>query len=361
MFYRINTSKKVPLINAYMKNDINEFKKLIASGENVDCLSNLDRSLISLVIENSNNFNDKENRKFFKILCDSDVYLGSVGHDAPLIITSILNNSSVYYAKNLLKKNGLMMFYDEINNVKKTKTLFTAIDNAIGLQDMEKIKLLLPYYKMMKTKISNEEPMLHRVLHMHNVNNIIKIIKILNNYGLDFNERDYDGYTCLHITASFNKNKKLFNFLIKNKADINAKDNNNNTPLMKASLYGNHEAMKILIKNGANINQKNKDGKTALMIAAHSNINKTMGILLKSSSKTDIQDNEGNNFTYHFIKNLHVSNIESYEKLFKKNYKLFLSKNYEGISSFGIIQYRYPDFFKKMQSFIKKRENAIKN
>ena len=72
--------------------------------------------------------------------------------------------------------------------------------------------------------------------------------------------------TDLHLAA---KNNLRFSskYLIKAGADVNAKCNQLETPLYKASYEGHIEMVKILIQNGASINKKNVYGDTALHAA----------------------------------------------------------------------------------------------
>ena len=55
--------------------------------------------------------------------------------------------------------------------------------------------------------------------------------------------------------------------LIENGADINARDFNQATPLMYATVRNSHKVIKLLIDSGADINSKDNDGTTVLIIA----------------------------------------------------------------------------------------------
>lgn len=54
--------------------------------------------------------------------------------------------------------------------------------------------------------------------------------------------------------------------LLKNGADVNARDEQDMTALMWASERGHTEMVKLLLENGADVNANNNDGQTALMV-----------------------------------------------------------------------------------------------
>lgn len=52
--------------------------------------------------------------------------------------------------------------------------------------------------------------------------------------------------------------------LLKNKAEINAKDKTGQTPLHEAAYLGHLEVVKILVTDGADVNVRDENGKTPL-------------------------------------------------------------------------------------------------
>ena len=87
---------------------------------------------------------------------------------------------------------------------------------------------------------------------------------------------EYSGETHLHAAAEWVRNPVIIEELVKNGADVKAKDNNGNTPLHWAVMdrvewhsdKGNVDVIWKLIRLGADPNAKNNEGDTPLHLAA---------------------------------------------------------------------------------------------
>ena len=80
------------------------------------------------------------------------------------------------------------------------------------------------------------------------------------------NMPDSSGSTALMV-ASYKEHRDIVNFLLREGADIDKKNNNGTTALMAAVGQSNEEVVQILLDRGADPNIRNNDGDTALMIA----------------------------------------------------------------------------------------------
>lgn len=81
-------------------------------------------------------------------------------------------------------------------------------------------------------------------------------------------------------------------------ADVNAKDEQGDTPLISCAhdAYFGNQKIKIaetLIAHGAAVNTPNRDGQTALMIAALNDWPELINLLLKNGAKIEARDNDG--------------------------------------------------------------------
>ncbi|RMG03466.1 MAG: ankyrin repeat domain-containing protein, partial [Acidobacteria bacterium] len=61
---------------------------------------------------------------------------------------------------------------------------------------------------------------------------------------------------------------EIARLLISSGANVNAKDQDGQTPLHEAAWYGNSGVAKLLISSRADLNAKNKNGKTPLGVAS---------------------------------------------------------------------------------------------
>jgi ankyrin repeat protein len=87
----------------------------------------------------------------------------------------------------------------------------------------------------------------------------VEKVKKLLKEGADVNAKDRFGFTPLHYTA-LNGHFEVVKLLIERGADVNAKTNGGWTPLRFAAIYGHFEVVKLLIERGADVNAKDKDG-----------------------------------------------------------------------------------------------------
>ena len=101
---------------------------------------------------------------------------------------------------------------------------------------------------------------------------VAEIVNALLNAGADVNARDNRDNTPLHEAADMWSVSKpmieivveIVNDLLKAGADVNARNDNSYTPLHYASGYGTAETVNALLNAGADVNARTKSGETRL-------------------------------------------------------------------------------------------------
>ncbi|EAA21277.1 UNC-44 ankyrins [Plasmodium yoelii yoelii] len=136
--------------------------------------------------------------------------------------------------------------------------------------------------------------------------------------------------------------------LLKNKADINSTDSQNNTPLITSIKRSNEEAARLLIENNADINIKDKNLNSVLHICAKEHLCNVAQLILETK-KVDIKNclNKENNsplhiaakenlknlcdlfLKYNFDETLKNNNNETYNDILKKHEENAAHKNEE--------------------------------
>ncbi|WP_342223953.1 ankyrin repeat domain-containing protein [Spiroplasma endosymbiont of Asaphidion curtum] len=105
-----------------------------------------------------------------------------------------------------------------------------------------------------------------------------------------------------------NNNYLLVKFLIENGANINARNNDRDTPLHSAARNGNFEIVELLLKHGADVNAITKDGRTPLHYATQEGHIDIVKLLIEHKADVNIPDKNG--FTP-----LHMATIIGHTKI----------------------------------------------
>ena len=101
-----------------------------------------------------------------------------------------------------------------------------------------------------------------------------------------------DGITPLML-ATMMENTPLVRILLGAGANVNARDNTDNTALMYAAMIENDEIMRILLNAKADIKATNKNGMTALLNAAELGRTEIVRTLLAAGANPNTADNDG--------------------------------------------------------------------
>ncbi|OQA91454.1 MAG: Ankyrin repeats (3 copies) [Elusimicrobia bacterium ADurb.Bin231] len=104
--------------------------------------------------------------------------------------------------------------------------------------------------------------------------------------GMDVNAKSREGVSLLHSAAETG-HMAIASFLIEKKININARDNSNQTPLLKAK---NFDMIKLLVENGANINAVDAKGMSCLHYASQRGKTDIVKYLVGHGALVNIKD-----------------------------------------------------------------------
>lgn len=185
----------------------------------------------------------------------------------PLIYTAKNNESSLM--KKLLAK-GASLKLKSINDIE-------ALGYAIKYQNYSIFHLLIKLTNKNK-KYTNKQELLVKACFDGKIS---PLKKLLTN-DIDINFRYYLGFTLLMFAAN-SGNQPIVEYLIKNGANVNQKNNMNDTALRMATVT-NLRTVKILIKHGAKINHLTKNGFSPLLSAVFFEKTTIIKLLLKEGA-----------------------------------------------------------------------------
>ncbi|WP_339046383.1 ankyrin repeat domain-containing protein [Candidatus Mesenet endosymbiont of Agriotes lineatus] len=106
------------------------------------------------------------------------------------------------------------------------------------------------------------------------------------------NQIRFDGDTPLHIAAHFG-HLDVMNYLIDAGADLDARCNNSNTPLINTIFNKKLDAFELLINRGTNVNLRYANGRTALHHAVLYKNKEMVNILMNNGADPNIGDCRG--------------------------------------------------------------------
>ncbi|WP_452218475.1 ankyrin repeat domain-containing protein [Lacinutrix undariae] len=125
--------------------------------------------------------------------------------------------------------------------------------------------------------------------------NGIEVYEYLNGLGFNLKASDKDGVTPFHIVASRNKDLNIINFFLSGKANVNAKDNNGNTPFLNAAKHNDIKVVRELFTKVSDINLVNKKGESAVSLAVADNTSEVVRFLIENKADIAVVDAKGNN------------------------------------------------------------------
>jgi ankyrin repeat protein len=133
----------------------------------------------------------------------------------------------------------------------------TALDHAFGTRDLDMIRWLVDRGAEMDIAVTGQENLLYAAMTSQ------RLVDFLIAQGVDVDAADEDGQTPLLYVAD-SGDAAMARLLIAHGADVNATMAYDETPLHRAAREGSAGMVEVLVNNGADVNAQTTDGLTAL-------------------------------------------------------------------------------------------------
>ena len=187
-------------------------------------------------------------------------------------------------------KSSLFLVSDQVSGL---RTIFPP--EIIASMDISSLKEISAFVETLKTaKIFSSEIIAN--MSISSLKETSAFVKTLKKDGIDItqdiNSRNQDGTTAL-MKAAEGGHKETMQLLLERGADVHAKNNAGKTALMHAADKGRTETAAMLIEKGADINAQSKLGETALMIAAIKGQTETAQLLIDSGADVHAKNTFG--------------------------------------------------------------------
>ena len=289
-----------PLLQAAMKNNMEEVKRLILNGVEINVQSpyygtalhfaskNENEEMVELLIKNGAEVNAKslfmqdiplhlaahnKNHKIVALLIENGAKIDAKDRCGriPLHYAALENQTTVM---DILMQNGSKV--DQIDDFYKTPLHFAASFNSKA-----SVEFLLKLGADVHVQCFELETPLHKAAKTGN----LEIIKILMQNGASVK----DG---LHYAGT----TQLVDFFIQHGEDINSKrETRQESPLHNLAHSGFNDSLQLLLNKGADIEVKSLHGSTPLHTAVNGIFGSKTSVetLIKNHANIDAQDNSG--------------------------------------------------------------------
>ena len=334
------------LIRSFYENNINEFKKLIKNGEDIDCQGAYGYYLVEIILRNRNRLinNNKDKKEFFNQLLSAGLNLQSKKYHP--LLSSLIFHGFEENLMNELIKNKININSFGINS-STSKKYEAPIFIAIKYNKKEIIDTLLKNNVDIDVCNSNGEPILNYLLklptrfetnrnsyatRLSSRQDAANYAKKFIDMGIDLNQRDCQGNQAIHYLAHFGygiRYKDLYNDMLDRGININTKNLYGNSPLHYATNSKNHGVMDFLIKKGSELNMHNSNGSNPLYTSTHNRDEYAFNMLLEAGADINNINKYGNNIIHNLILNENTDEY-FYNEILKINPKLVNIKNKKG-------------------------------
>ena len=193
-------------------------------------------------------------------------------HGSPEVVTFLMNRGNGVNLRGHLGKSP--MHCAIADRKKNSAEILQILIEAVGAK--------------INSKDADGDTLLH-----YAVGRDIKLVEILVKHGAKVGLKNIWGETPLHVAAE-RGDIQIMKYLLNHKADIDARDNNDESPLRHALMGRDPEkAVSFLLSSGANPDDPDSKGNTTLHCAAASGEDKVALKLIKAGADRSIRNADG--------------------------------------------------------------------
>lgn len=247
--------RKLDLLRIIFDNDQEKFENVISQMSHQEIKNQI--TTLNYALRNGNHKN------YAKQLIEAGVPLNKPDQNGQLPIFTLIQNIHTYPSSrdylNIVEK----MINCHLNLNLCDQTDKTILMQACDLKIFPLIEILIKNGADINYQNKNGETAFFRAASFSSVD----VMNQLKNFDADINCSNNHGQTPLMLSVNHRFNLKTLEWLIQNKADINAQDIQGNTALMYAIASNQIEATELLLKNGAKTEIQNKFSHTPLQLA----------------------------------------------------------------------------------------------
>ncbi|XP_041352044.1 transient receptor potential cation channel subfamily A member 1 homolog [Gigantopelta aegis] len=174
--------------------------------------------------------------------------------------------------------------YTVVDKDDKTVIFLAAEENKLAV-----LKKLLSYHQVRRL-INFSDKYGNDPLHIAAQHGFLEIVQCLLLHNADLDSKNEEEQTPLHLAARYGRTNTVREIVKKDKLSINDEDENSNTPLHLAALFGHDNTVAALLEFGADVAGRNYSQWTPLDLAASKGWSKTCRILLEAEAPIDPMD-----------------------------------------------------------------------
>ncbi|XP_035826279.1 transient receptor potential cation channel subfamily A member 1 homolog [Aplysia californica] len=197
----------------------------------------------------------------------------------PLLLAATYGN--VDTVELLLQKGA---DYRAVDKYDKTAIFMAAEENKMVVLE----KLLS--YQQVKRLVNDCDCYDNSPLHVASENGFLEITQCLLDSGADLDDKNEEEQTPLHLAAKYGRTNIVRELIKRDKTIVNDEDENSNTALHLAAQYGHNKVAKVLLDLGADVSARNYNQWTPLDLAASKGWTKTCTVLLEEDAPVDPTD-----------------------------------------------------------------------